>query len=395
MGKSNQYATDMTRRPNSLENKPLIVVHVVATLDIGGIERWLLELARFNSGLGENDRLEMHVVSLLSKDGILEKPLNEAGVETHHAGFSWRSPFASFRRLLSIIRRLDAAVVHCHADYLAGFVLPAALLSGCSGRITHLHNTKFAFGPRHGMVKRCVGSGLRASCLLFSTSLIGCSRAALHAFGITSLTPTTRVIHCSVPLERIHRTADRDREKLRHALGWAANTKIVLHVGRHGPAKNLGFALDVFREASEREPNLRLALAGSGELTEQLIRTAREMGIHEKVEFLGSREDVFDLMVAADIMLFPSLYEGLPVTLVEAQACGLPILMSDSVTDEVVVITDLVTALSLSCGVAVWAESLIERLHQPRIATTECIAVVEGTDFNLSITHQMLRVVYC
>ena len=384
----------MSTQEGRSAQRPVVVAHVVATLDCGGIERWLLELARYNQTRDQNERCDFRIVALFRKSGSLGPQFHEAGASTHCASLVWWDPIASYRRLVGIFKGLNCNVVHCHADFLSGFVLPAAWWAGCKCRIAHVHNTEFQLGRHRGLIKWVAGLLLRASCRIFATSIIGCARAALCAFGVDPEHRKAAVVHCSVPLESIRRAMGRDRNMIRDGFGWDLKAKVVLHVGRHGAAKNLEFALKVFREASALDPCLHFALAGSGELTERLKETVAEMGLDGKVEFLGARDDVFDLMVAADVLLFPSVFEGLPVTVVEAQACSLPVLMSTAVTNEVIVVPELVESISLRANPSTWAQTLLERLRRPRIAGSECLAAVERTDFNLSTTHGMLCRIY-
>ena len=158
------------------------------------------------------------------------------------------------------------------------------------------------------------------------------------------------------------------REEKRAQLG-IDDEKVFCHIGRTDiPQKNHGFLLDVFAEIHKRE-NAKLLLIGAEE-TEELVNKCKEQGIYGDVFFLGLRNDVSELLMASDAFLFPSTREGLPVSLIEAQASGLPVLMSDSVTDEVCV-TDLVTSLSLNDSKSAWAEKAISLLDINRRDTYE------------------------
>jgi glycosyltransferase involved in cell wall biosynthesis len=372
----------------------LVVAHVVATLDVGGIERWLLELARYNQTLNDECHHSFHIVSLLREDGSLVAPFNQAGANTHYIRFSWRTPVTTFRRLYLTIKQLECDVVHCHVDYLAGIVLPAAWLANCKRRITHLHTTQYQFGQGKGMIKHAAGIFLRTSCLMFSTAIVGCSRAALQAFGLRPSHPKASVLHCSVPMENIRRATCRNRQDIRDGLGWSQKSKIVLHVGRHAAAKNLKFALEVFQVAGDWSEDLRLVLVGSGELTDDLQAKSAKMGLSDRVEFLGQRSDVYEIMLAADMLLFPSVYEGLPITVVEAQACGLPVLMSDAVTQEVCVAKDLVYSMSLTAGNESWARKIVSLLNKTARDRRKSFSAVETTDFNIATTLPILDGLY-
>jgi glycosyltransferase involved in cell wall biosynthesis len=192
----------------------------------------------------------------------------------------------------------------------------------------------------------------------------------------------------------VARALNKLRPKLREQFGWKLDEKFILHVGRHANAKNLRFALDIFHQIVILDPSVRFILAGSGELTEQLKEQAIQLGISNNIAFLGNRSDVFDLMVAADLMLFPSLYEGLPVTIVEAQACALRILMSNTVTNEVCVVPDLIQTLSLDEEIETWAKRAIQMLNLPTAEYLLCQHAVSRTDFNVDRTVDLLDKLY-
>lgn len=118
------------------------------------------------------------------------------------------------------------------------------------------------------------------------------------------------------------------------------------------------YLLDIFNELQKSVPDSILLLIGKGELMEQVKTRVEELGIQDKVIFAGVRSDVPQLLSAMDVFLFPSLYEGMPNTVVEAQATGLPCVISDTITREAN-ITGLVTYLPLSASTAAWVEKVL------------------------------------
>ena len=163
------------------------------------------------------------------------------------------------------------------------------------------------------------------------------------------------------------------REKMRTSLGLK-NEFVVGHVGRFNPQKNHVFLIDIFEAVYKLEPNSRLLLVGndSGKLGEEIHRKVKDLGLEEAVLFLGVRSDVSDLMQAMDVFLFPSLFEGLSVASVEAQASGLPTIISDGVPIECK-ITDLVEVMPLSEHAEAWANKLLELRKNQRKNTFEQI----------------------
>lgn len=134
---------------------------------------------------------------------------------------------------------------------------------------------------------------------------------------------------------------------------------VVAHVGRFNAQKNHTFLIDIFNIIHYKNPDSVLLLVGGGDLEERIKLKVDSLGLTENVRFMGLRNDVNDILLAADVFLFPSLYEGLPVTLVEAQASGIKCVISDAVPRDCL-ITDNVDIVSLAETSGVWASEALK-----------------------------------
>jgi glycosyltransferase involved in cell wall biosynthesis len=156
------------------------------------------------------------------------------------------------------------------------------------------------------------------------------------------------------------------REDVRRDLNISRNTVVVGHVGRFYSQKNHSFLLDIAAAVVQIMPNVVFLLVGDGPLRNTMEAKARDLKISEHVRFLGVRKDISRLMRGAmDIFLFPSSYEGLPLVLLEAQASGLPCLISDRVSEQTDVIGSLIARESLSSSAEHWAERLAAMSREP------------------------------
>lgn len=138
------------------------------------------------------------------------------------------------------------------------------------------------------------------------------------------------------------------------------------HIGRFEVQKNHTFLLDIFKECVKLVPNIRLLLIGDGSERMTIQEKAKLLGLEEKVIFTGVRSDVADLLQAMDVFVFPSLYEGVPVTVIEAQASGIPCVISDRVPKECIITTGVVTSMKLSDPPCEWAKHIVERSKEKR-----------------------------
>ena len=171
-----------------------------------------------------------------------------------------------------------------------------------------------------------------------------------------------------------YRYNEETREWIRKQLGLS-DQLVVGHVGRFNPQKNHPFIIDVFEAVHRQWPDSVLLLVGDDSCDggKQIHHKVKSLGLENNVKFLGIRSDVSDLLQAMDVFLFPSLFEGLSVASIEAQASGLPLLISDKVPIECKK-TSSVQVISLTSPPEIWAQKVIEAAHTDRVDTYDEIA---------------------
>lgn len=165
------------------------------------------------------------------------------------------------------------------------------------------------------------------------------------------------LLHNAVDLNQFSYKPD-ERTKVRAELGVKEGTLLVGHVGRFSKQKNHDFLIDIYEKILRKVPDSRLVLVGTGELQKDIKEKVEKLNLTEKVIFMGVRADVPDLLSAMDVFVFPSFYEGMPNTVIEAQATGLPCVISDTITCEAD-ITGLVHYLPLGDAEA-WADYVVQ-----------------------------------
>jgi glycosyltransferase involved in cell wall biosynthesis len=286
---------------------------------------------------------------------------------------------AGYRKALSdFFREHPYRVVHCHLNYMSGVVLSVAKRVGIPVRIAHAHTANMAPGWKQSVRRLC-----KYLIPVTATHCFACSTEAGRAiFGRGAFSILANAIDAAAFTPN-----DALRAEVRGELGLG-NAFTVLHVGRMIYAKNHEFLLDVFRELLKTEPGAKLVLVGDGELREEMEQKAAALP-SGAVRFLGVRSDIPELLQAADVFTFPSRFEGLPVTMIEAQAAGLPCVMSDRITDECV-LTDLVTTLPIDDPKA-WAEEILKKRGTPR---TDRLAEIQAAGYDISTAAEKLAQFY-
>jgi glycosyltransferase involved in cell wall biosynthesis len=254
---------------------------------------------------------------------------------------------------------------------------------GVKVRITHSHNTKSEEFP--SAIKKIYFAISKLVINGYSTSYFACGQEAGNSLFYSG---RFTIIDNGINVKdfKFRRTT---RDKLRAELKIPKDFNIVLHVGRFDEQKNHSFLIDVYAEYHKVNPRSKLVLVGAGALKEYIEQKVHDLSIQDDVMFLGKRSDVNRLYSAADIFLFPSLHEGLPVTLVEAQANGLICLVSD-VIDKSTKLTECVHFYSLSQSPARWAQCLKE-LDLRRIDTGK---VMEGSKYNMPVNIRNIEALY-
>ena len=372
----------------------LKILHVLSALGQGGIEKWLVnltaELQRQHGG-----DVESEFLTLLSPGGYYQDTLVAMGCRVHHCQLVWRKLPGFVWRLSALLRQGRYDVVHCHADYLSGLILPVARVLGVRTRVCHIHNTEFAFQARRPVLRHWAGRVLRRMNVWDGGVCLGTSAAAIDAYlGELKHRIRHQVSTCGIPCADYRAAVMTGKQTLRNTLDWSEHSKVVLHVGRHSEQKNLFFLLDVFAGIVRLDPSITCVLAGSGPLTVALQEKARDLGIPQNVRFLGSRDDVPQLMRAADLLLLPSLFEGLGLVVIEAQAVGLPALISEILPPDVDLVAEWIHRLPLTEPPAVWANRALEILRQPPPDPQAGLHAVEASPFNISQSARSLMEVY-
>lgn len=255
-------------------------------------------------------------------------------------------------------------VVHVHQDCLSSVILRSAQKAGVPVRIAHSHNAN-----QDRNLKYPIKLFYREKIGKYATDLFACGQDA------------GRWMFCGADFHMLNNAIDAAGyrydadtcQRMRSELGIDADAFVVGHVGRFSPQKNHAYLLDIFAAVHEKRPDARLLLVGDGELRGEIEGKVQSLGLTDCVIMTGVRGDVAALLQAMDVFVFPSHYEGLPVTMVEAQAASLPCFISDKVPTDCK-LTDLVESIPLEDRPEVWAEKILVANTERRDMYEEIVA---------------------
>ena len=339
---------------------PVRILHVVTYMGRGGLETMIMNYYR------HIDRSKVQFDFLVHRDFRADYD-NE--IETM-GGRIFRLPrlvpwSRSYLKSLENFFRehSEYKIVHVHQDCLSSVILKVAQKCGVPVRIAHSHNSS-----QDKNLKYLIKLLYKRQIPTYATQLFACGKEAGDWMFAGA---PYQFLNNAIETSRY--TFDTEaRHQMRSRLGISNTAFVVGHVGRFHPQKNHSFLIDIFTDFKTKTSNAVLLLVGDGDLRTAMEQKAALLGISNSVIFTGVRSDVPDLMQAIDCFVFPSLYEGLPVTLVEAQAAGLPCIVSAGVPVECDK-TDLVKHISPSAGPAHWAAEILKTQSNARRNTREQI----------------------
>ena len=216
------------------------------------------------------------------------------------------------------------------------------------------------------------------------------TEAAEYVFGKDCIEKgKAQLLHNGIDLS-IYRYSAEDRQNIRKEFNVPENAFVIGHVGRFQAQKNHLFLLEIFSHVCKRTENALLLLVGKGELEENIREKATALGILDRIIFTGVRSDVPALLSAMDVFVFPSLYEGMPNAAIEAQAAGLPCIISDTLTKEANV-TGLVTYLPLENPEA-WGKQAINSVQKER---TDTHAAFQKAGYDIqSVAEHFVKLIF-
>ena len=371
-------------------HRPIVVLQVIGEMVLGGAESRVMELLRHL----DPERVHYDFMVFNPDEQHFDAEIIERGSRLYRVLPRYRIYNApqSKRALRDFFRNHpEIDIVQGHMTSIASVYLPIAKSCGVKCAIAQAHSAGVEPGLR-GMLIRWMRRDLAKKadvCLAVSPE------AAIAVYGKEAYeSGRVRIQKNGTDLSHYAPTEENriQGEEVRKKLG-IENAGVIGHVGRFHYAKNHAFLIEVFAAIRKIRNDAKLLLVGDGDLEETIRTQVKDAGLEQDVIFTGAVNDPAAYYQAMDVMVFPSRYEGLPGTVIEAQASGLPILVSDTVTRDVEV-TPLATYLSVGEGAEIWAGKAAEIMGRAPGDNRENLLLLREKGYDLEEQIESLTALY-
>ncbi len=361
-------------------DKPKKVLHIFGSLNTGGAETLIMRIYRKLN----RDNIQFDFLVASKEKGFYEEEIIKLGGRIIRIDKPSQSGIIQYIRSLYRILCENGPyeVVHSHVYLFSGINNMVAKYANIPKRISHIHTTKVE--STHRPLRKVYQFIMKYLILKYSTDFFACSNEAKeYFFGERIDNSKYKIIKNGVDLD-LFKDSTSDNSDIKKIKEKYNDNMIIGHVGRFVEIKNHQMVLDVFYEIKKRGIISKLILVGEGPLESEIRGKVDLLGLSEEVFFLGSRNDVPDILKCIDVLIFPSIIEGFGMVVLEAQCAILPCVISDTVPKEVDMKVNLVSFVSLDSDVNYWADKLLEavNLSKPSFNTISGIVKSKGYDIN-------------
>ena len=360
-------------------DKPIRILHVFNSLNQGGIQNLIINVYR------KIDKNKIQFDFLMNEDGYFDDEIKALG------GRVYKIPALNKVGQLKYTKELtnffnehkEYKIVHSHYNQISGIILEIAKKCNIPIRIAHSH----ASNNINNIVTKLYKLYLQSKIKKNATHFFACSRKA-GEWLFKSKADNMVIINNGINMEDFFYSGEK-RKKIRKELNINDDTMVIGHVGRFSKVKNHDFLVEIFNEYQKVNSNSILLLVGTGQLECNIREKVKKLNLNDKVKFLGVRKDTDYLYSAFDCFVFPSLYEGLGITLIEAQASGLKTITSANDIPIETKITDLIEYINLNEVPEKWAERISINSNREEINND-----LINSNFNIKNTVEQLEKFY-
>jgi glycosyltransferase involved in cell wall biosynthesis len=355
------------------------ILHIVGTMDLGGVEQFIMNMYRNI----DRSKIQFDFIVHKKDHNYFEDEINELGGRLYRITSKKENMLKSMIQLYNVIKmNQNYNIIHIHNNSaICVFDIIVAKFCGIRNIIVHSHSTNT------GISKKTLHRNLRSIMSKLATYKFACSELAAKWF-FRDMNNVT-LINNAIDSKKFIYNKNYSLE-FRKKLNINEDELILGHIGSFSYAKNHDFLIDIFKAVTLKRKDAKLILVGEGNLMEKIADKVEQLNLSSNVVFLGLRYDIPQILSAFDILVFPSLYEGFPVTLVEAQASGLKCIISDKITNQVK-LTSLIESVSLNSSPNDWAEIIIKNANYERKNTFN---EIKESGFDIESESNRLQSIY-
>ena len=363
--------------------KKVKILMVLDNTGRGGAQTYAMNVLR------NIDRERFHIDFVVNRN-----PENGYGEEILSSGsqilyipkfkvYNWSEYSNAWKNLL---KEHKYDIVHGHVSSTAAIYLKLAKKNGCA-TIAHSHSA----GYRGSWMQQQIKKAFTVKAKDYADYWFSCSdKAAVRLFGKEYKNNSCYMEIPNAIISKRYKFNKETRESIRAGIGLSDNTLLVGHVGSFSTPKNHSFLLEIFSSIKEKCSDSKFILVGEGPLKDEIRNKADKLGLSADIIYTGNVGNVNEYLMAMDAMVFPSLFEGFPVTMVETQAAGLYTVLSDTITKQVY-LTDCLVPMPLECPPSEWADIVLKRMTLNRESYNE---IVGRSDFNMDNCIKLLEETY-
>ncbi|HDR7894655.1 MULTISPECIES: glycosyltransferase family 1 protein [Bacillus] len=371
--------------------KPIRVLQVAGKMRSGGAEAMIMNIYRNI----DDKYVQFDFVSFDEEEGYYDKEIKKLGGRIFYIPSPEKIGVLQF--ISNLVRLLKKEgpfdIVHAHTLYNIGLVLLAARLAGIKKRIAHSHSTKASVKQNllHKIYQVIMGKLIN----LNATEFIACgTEAGEFLYGKSKFKKRGKVLPNAIDVFPYLNKENLESENLYREHKIRENTFIMGQVGTLNEIKNHDFTISICKRMKEKGIEFRMLFVGDGELNNVLRKRVDQEGLQNQIIFLGLRADIPNLMNLFDVLIMPSIFEGLPVTLIEAQAAGTPCVVSNVITIEADLGLGLIKYMDLNVGVDRWIDELQKMRNNKLKNSDEIMLAFEQKEYDIKSNIENLMRVY-
>ncbi|MPQ42276.1 glycosyltransferase family 1 protein [Clostridium tarantellae] len=364
------------------------VLHVVGGMNVGGTETMLMNLYR-----EVHKDIQFDFISYYNKKAYYDEEIEALGGKVIRLNAPNKvGAIKAIKDLIRVIKEEgEYEAIHAHTLFNCGIAMIAAWMAGVKVRVSHAHTT---LDKKDNFIKKVYTNSMIKVIRIFSTNFLACSHnAGKYLFGesigknkkykrLPNYINYKKIINCN------------DNNNLRKELGLKRDDILIGHIGRFMDAKNHKFIIEIMSYLVKKNKKIKCVLVGHGHLKKEIETQVKCYELEENILFLGIRNDIPEILNNLDLFLFPSIYEGLGLVLLEAQAARIPCVVSEAIQPEADLGLGLFKMLTLKDGVEKWSETILNSLNCNEKITKEQITKrFEIAGYNIkTITKELMNI---